>query len=244
MAMIEARGLRKTYRTLQAEVRALDGVDISVAEGEFVAIMGPSGSGKSTLLHMLGALDTPDDGEVALAGRSLAGLSASELARVRRRDVGFVFQLFNLVPVLSVAENIGLPLSLDGVRDKERDARVAELVVQLGLGPRADLLPSQISGGEQQRAAIARALVNRPKIILGDEPTGNLDRANSRDVMERLASLSDAGQTLAIVTHDPSVASFARRVVFMRDGRLVDEALPESRGSTSEILDRLSELET
>jgi ABC-type lipoprotein export system ATPase subunit len=243
MAMIVATGLRKTYRGSGTDVHALDGVDLSVRQGEFVAVMGPSGSGKSTLLHVLGALDVPDEGEVSLDGRSLLGLAPDELAEVRRRRVGFVFQLFNLVPVLTVAENIELPAALDGAKDDVRDERVSRLIDQLGLAGRRDLLPSQISGGEQQRAAIARALVNEPAVILGDEPTGNLDRASGRDVMDRFAGMSDAGQTIIIVTHDPSVASYARRVVFMQDGRLVDEVAPARRGSTSAILARLTELE-
>jgi ABC-type lipoprotein export system ATPase subunit len=243
MAIIEARGLRKTYRSDGTAVTALNGVDLTIADGEFVAVMGPSGSGKSTLLHMLGALDVPDEGEVMLEGRSLAGLPPVELARVRRRSVGFVFQLFNLVPVLTVAENVELPASLDGVSDAERAERVDRLLVQLGIDARRDLLPSQISGGEQQRAAIARALVNEPSVILGDEPTGNLDRASGRDVMARLAQMNDAGQTIVIVTHDPAVAAYARRVIFMQDGALVDEVIPQRRGSTSAILARLTELE-
>jgi putative ABC transport system ATP-binding protein len=244
MATIEARGLRKTYRTDGTEVRALDGVDLSVGDGDFVAVMGPSGSGKSTLLHMLGALDVPDEGEVIIGGRPLGGMSAGDLAEIRRRHVGFVFQLFNLVGVLTVAENVELPASLDGAKDDVRMRRVDRLLGQLGLEARSDLLPSQISGGEQQRAAIARALVNEPSVILGDEPTGNLDRASGRDVMGRLATLNDAGQTIVIVTHDPSVAAYARRVVFMEDGALVDEVSPQRRGSTGAILSRLTELES
>lgn len=225
-------------------MHALDGVDISVEEGEFVAVMGPSGSGKSTLLHVLGALDVADEGDVVLAGRQLRGLSLAQLAEVRRRSVGFVFQLFNLVPVLTVAENIELPASLDGVGDADRERRTERLLTDLGLSEKRDLLPSQLSGGEQQRAAIARALVNEPSVIFGDEPTGNLDRANGRDVMERLARMCDAGQTIVIVTHDATVAAYARRVLFMRDGRLVDQVVPQRRGSTSAILARLTSLET
>lgn len=243
MATIEAIGLRKVYRGNGADVRALDGVDLRVDGGEFVAVMGPSGSGKSTLLHMLGALDVPDEGEVVLSGRALRGLTPAELAEVRRRGVGFVFQLFNLVPVLTVAENIELPASLDGAKDDVRTARVGRLLELLGLESQRDLLPSQLSGGEQQRAAIARALVNEPSVILGDEPTGNLDRASGRDVMTRLAAMSDAGRTLVVVTHDPAVAAYARRVVFMQDGRLVDEVTSHQRGSTSAILARLEQLE-
>jgi ABC-type lipoprotein export system ATPase subunit len=244
MAMIEARGLRKTYRGHGTDVRALDGVDIVVADGEFVAIMGPSGSGKSTLLHVLGALDVPDEGDVVLGGCSLTGLSLAELAAIRRQRVGFVFQLFNLVPVLTVAENIELPAALDGAREDARRARVDALLERLDLADRRDLLPSQISGGEQQRAAIARALVNEPAAVLADEPTGNLDRRNGIEVMALLRTLNDAGQTIVLVTHDPGVAAHARRVVFMRDGRLEDEIAVTGRGSPRPILAKLAALDT
>lgn len=244
MAMIAARGLRKTYRGNGTEVRALDGVDMDVEDGEFVAIMGPSGSGKSTLLHVLGALDVPDEGEVQLGGVSLTGLTLADLAAIRRRRVGFVFQLFNLVPVLTVAENVELPAALDGRPAEERAARVDALLTQLDLADRRDLQPAQISGGEQQRAAIARALVNEPAVVLADEPTGNLDRRNGGEVMALLRGVNERGQTIVLVTHDPSVAAYARRVLFMRDGRLVDEVTPQRRGSTSAILGRLTALES
>jgi putative ABC transport system ATP-binding protein len=243
MAMIEARGLRKTYRGSGAEVRALDGVDVDVDEGEFVAIMGPSGSGKSTLLHVLGALDVADEGDVRLAGVSLAGRSLAELAAVRRQQVGFVFQLFNLVGVLTVAENVELPAALDGTKEGVRAERVDALLRQLDLDDRRDLLPAQISGGEQQRAAIARALVNEPAVVLADEPTGNLDRRNGAEVMALLRDVNDRGQTIVLVTHDPTVAAHARRVVFMRDGRLEDELAVPRRGSPAAILTKLAALD-
>jgi putative ABC transport system ATP-binding protein len=241
---IEARGLRKTYRTGDSVVHALDGVDLRVGVGEFLAVMGPSGSGKSTLLHVLGALDTADEGEVILGGRSLSGLSRKELALVRRREVGFVFQFFNLVPVLTIEENVLLPASLDRSRPEGLDARLAGLLDLLGISDQRDKLPAQVSGGEQQRAAIARALVNEPAVVLADEPTGNLDRASGGDVMSLLRRLNESGKTVVVVTHDPGVASFARRVVFVRDGHLVDEAVLDSTEDKRAVLERLVQFET
>lgn len=243
MGTIVARGLRKTYRSDGAAVHALDGVDISVGSGEFVAIMGPSGCGKSTLLHMLGALDDPDSGEVALGDRQLTGLGRADLALVRRRSVGFVFQFFNLVPVLTVEENVVLPASLDGVSRDEYSRRASDLLDVFGLTDRRDLLPAQISGGEQQRAAIARALINEPDVLLADEPTGNLDRASGADVMRLFRDLNTRGQTIVIVTHDPAVASQASRVLFMRDGSLVDERRITERGDPTQVLEALARFE-
>ena len=240
--MIDATGLQKVYRTEGAETRALDGVDLRVEAGEFVAVMGPSGSGKSTLLHMLGGLDTPDDGRVLVGGRDLGVLSRNELAEFRRREVGVVFQAFNLVPVLTVEENILLPASLD--RRRRRHERVVELLSRFGLGPHRNKLPSQLSGGEQQRTAIARALVNEPAVLLADEPTGNLDRTSGAALMDLLAQLHTDGQTIIVVTHDPVVAARARRVVFMRDGRLVDELELSSAKASELLVARLVELET
>jgi putative ABC transport system ATP-binding protein len=237
---VEGRGLYKSYRTADTAVRALDGVDIAVARGEFVAIMGPSGSGKSTLLHVLGALDSPDAGEVAIAGRSLANMTRDDLALVRRREVGFVFQFFNLVPVLTLEENVALPASLDGRRRGDPHGRVDELLELLEIADRRDKLPSQLSGGEQQRTAIARALVNEPSILLADEPTGNLDHVSGMQVMTMFRKLNDAGRAIVVVTHDPGVASFAQRVVFVRDGRIVDET---TDGDRRAVLERLVGLE-
>lgn len=242
-AAIEAQGLRKTYRTTGTAVEALRGVDLEVDQGEFVAVMGPSGSGKSTLLHLAGGLDIPDGGRIVLDGVDLRTLSRRELARVRRRHVGFVFQFFNLVPILTVVENVELPALLDGRREasfREHRDRVLEL---LGLGGLRDKLPGQLSGGEQQRVAMARALINEPALLLTDEPTGNLDRATGQDVMGQLRRLHAEGQTILLVTHDPAVASHAERVVFMRDGLLVDEARLTAPGETSAVLSRLVQLE-
>jgi putative ABC transport system ATP-binding protein len=237
---IEARGLKKSYATSGSVVRALDGIDIDVESGAFVAVMGPSGSGKSTLLHVLGALDTADEGEVRLAGRSLTGLSCKELALIRRHEVGFVFQFFNLVPVLTAEENALLPATLDGGGPEHARARLEVLFAMLDITEQRDKLPAQLSGGEQQRAAIARALINDPAVVLADEPTGNLDRASGDHVMSLLRRLHDDGKTVVVVTHDPGVASFADRVVFVRDGKIVDEATGEKRA----LLERMVELES
>jgi len=243
VALIEARGLRKTYSGDGVDVRALDGVDLDVGAGESVAIMGPSGSGKSTLLHVLGALDTADEGSVMLDGRNLAGLGRADLADVRRESVGIVFQFFNLVPVLTVLENVSLPAVLDGASESGARERAESLLAQLGLDEESSKLPAQLSGGEQQRAAIARALINEPAVVLADEPTGNLDRTSGAEVMALLRDVNERGQTLVLVTHDPAVAAHARRVVFMRDGKLEDEIAVTGRGSPRPILAKLAALE-
>jgi putative ABC transport system ATP-binding protein len=243
VALIEARGLRKTYSGDGVDVRALDGVDLDVAAGEYVAVMGPSGSGKSTLLHVLGALDIADDGTVVLDGRALSGLGRTELADVRRELVGIVFQFFNLVGVLTVLENVSLPAVLGGSSDTQARERAAALLAQLGLDDVSGKVPSQLSGGEQQRAAIARALINEPSVVLADEPTGNLDRRSGAEVMALLQDVHDRGQTIVLVTHDPAVAAHARRVVFMRDGKLEDEIAVTGRGSPRPILAKLAALE-
>jgi putative ABC transport system ATP-binding protein len=233
---IEARGLKKEY----GSTTALAGVDATVASGEMVAVMGPSGCGKSTLLHLLGGLDTPTAGEVLLDGRALSSLSHRELALVRRRHVGFVFQAFNLVPVLTVEENVGLPAAIDGRGAHER---VDELLSSLGLSDHRRQLPSELSGGEQQRTAIARALVNEPVVLLADEPTGNLDRKTGAEVMSILCRLNAEGQTTLVVTHDPAIACHAGRVLLMRDGLILGEVQVPVRGDPAQLLPRLVELE-
>lgn len=243
MTAIVAKDLWKTYRADGTAVHALAGVDLTVDEGEFVAVMGPSGSGKSTLLHIVGGLDTPDEGTVMLDGRDLSGLTRKELAAIRRRHIGFVFQFFNLVPVLTVEENVALPAALDGMKESEYAEHLDEIFGLFGISEHRDKLPSQLSGGEQQRVAVARALVNRPAVVLADEPTGNLDRGSGADVMGLLRKLHKEGQTIVVVTHDPSVASFAQRVVFMRDGELVDETRLRTPGKTSAVLSKLVKLE-
>ncbi len=224
--IIETKDLQKQYRMGDVVVEALKGVDFTVHEGEFVAIMGPSGSGKSTLLHLLGGLDLASDGEVFLADRRLTSLRDTAITIMRRRHVGFVFQFFNLLPTLTAAENVALPLLLDGQSAKGSATRVTETLEQVNMGNRAEHMPDQLSGGEQQRVAIARALITDPEILLADEPTGNLDSSSGEHVLAILRrACDDAGQTIVIVTHNPTAAAFADRVVFLQDGALVHEIL-------------------
>jgi ABC-type lipoprotein export system ATPase subunit len=217
--LLELRGVSKAYRQGAQEVRALDEADLHVAAGEFVAVVGPSGSGKSTLLHLAGGLDQPDGGTVHLGGRDLASLSLGDRARLRRREVGFVFQFFHLLPTLTVAENVELPLLLDGGRD--RADKVVALLERLGIAHRAHHRPAALSGGEMQRTAIARALVSSPSIVLADEPTGNLDSATGAIILDVLAEVVvDAGAACVMVTHDTAAAARAHRVLRVTDGRL------------------------
>ena len=221
-ALIEARDLVKTYRLGQVDVAALRGVDVDVGAGEFIAITGPSGSGKSTLMHILGCLDTPTSGTYRLDGEDVSGLSGKRLAQVRNRKVGFVFQTFNLMPRLTVEENVALPLKYrGGVPRGERRARALRLLERLGLTPRVGHRPDELSGGERQRVAIARALVGEPAILMADEPTGNLDSASGAEVLQTFAELHGAGHTIVLVTHDSNVAARAERVIQMSDGRVV-----------------------
>ena len=218
--LLEAVGLRKRYAMGEVSVEALRGVDFVVKRGEFVAIMGPSGSGKSTLLHLLGGLDDPTDGEVLLAGQPLAQLSDDRLTLIRRRQVGFVFQFFNLLPTLTAAENVALPLLIDGRRLEDYEERIADLLALVGLADRAGHRPDQLSGGEQQRVAIARAFVNDPEVVLADEPTGNLDSAAGEEILRLLRRMRDEkGQTIVMVTHNEHAAEYADRIVRLRDGR-------------------------
>ena len=220
-AVFSAHGLARSYLLGDAEVRALDGVDLEIGAGELVVVAGPSGSGKSTLLHLLGALDAPDAGRVAVEGRDLAALTERERTLLRRRRLGFVFQAFHLVPVLSALENVELPLVVDGVGARERRARATATLESVGLGARLGHRPDRLSGGERQRVAIARALVHRPRAVLADEPTGNLDSVNAGRVFDLLAGLGrEAGATIVVATHDPSLVARAGRVVRLRDGRI------------------------
>jgi putative ABC transport system ATP-binding protein len=222
--LLEARGLVKRYEA-GAVAAALNGVDFAVGPGEFVAIMGPSGCGKSTLLHLLGGLDKPTAGEVYLRGRRTDTLNEAQRAVLRRDEIGFVFQFFNLVGNFSVADNVDMPALLAGRSRAEARQRRATLLEELGIGDKADKVPAQLSGGERQRVALARALINRPAVLLADEPTGNLDTANTREVLALLNRYHQAGQTIVLVTHDPQVASIADRVVTMRDGQIVEDRL-------------------
>ena len=222
-SVLRARGLRKHYGKGEGLVRAVDGVDLDVAPGETVAVMGPSGCGKSTLLHLLGGLDRPSGGEVWLAGRRIDDIGEKALARMRRTDVGFVFQAFHLMEELTAVENVELSALLAGRSPRAARRRAEELLEQVGLADRARFLPSALSGGQRQRVAIARALSNEPLVVLADEPTGNLDSAATLDVLRLFESLHEAGQTLVIVTHDERIAATADRLISMRDGAFVDE---------------------
>lgn len=213
--------LARTYATNGAPVDALRGVDLSVYRGEFVAIMGPSGCGKSTLLHLMGGLDRPTTGEIYLLGRRVDGLSETAWARMRRAHIGFVFQFFNLIGNLTAADNIELPALVHGLSSTEARERRVELMEALAIQGRESASPVVLSGGEQQRVALGRALINRPAVLLADEPTGNLDSSSARDVLDLLRKYSDAGQTILMVTHDREVASAAHRLVHMRDGQIV-----------------------
>ena len=219
VSLLRLEGVRKGFRRGREEVLALDGVDLCLDAGGFTALVGPSGSGKSTLLHLAGGLDKPDDGRILLEERDLSTLSASERAQLRRRQVGLVFQFFHLIPTLTVTENVELPLVLDGART--RNGRVGELLDRVGLSHRTDHLPGELSGGEMQRAAIARALVAKPQLLLADEPTGNLDSATGAEILDLLCrTVSEEGTALLMVTHDLGAAGKAKQVLHLRDGRL------------------------
>ena len=233
--IIELRRLSKRFRQGDQEVRALDEVTLEVARGSFVSVMGPSGSGKSTLLHLIGGLDRPAGGEIAIAGRLLSGMSDDEVTIFRRRHIGFVFQFFNLLPTLSAEENVALPLLLDGARGAEARARARAMLERVALGERRTHRPDQLSGGEMQRVAIARALVIEPLVLLADEPTGNLDSRSAEDILGLVQrSHDEAGQTVILVTHDERAAAHGDRLVTLRDGRIVGDVRQEpARGFSS-----------
>jgi putative ABC transport system ATP-binding protein len=221
--VLRARGLRKEYGKGEGLVRAVDGVDLDVVAGETVAVMGPSGCGKSTLLHLLGGLDRPSGGAVSLNGRRIDDIGEKALARMRRTDVGFVFQAFHLMEELTAVENVELSALLAGRSPRAARRRAVDLLEQVGLADRARFLPSTLSGGQRQRVAIARALSNEPLVVLADEPTGNLDSAATLDVLQLFENLHESGQTLVVVTHDARIAATADRLISMRDGAFVDE---------------------
>jgi putative ABC transport system ATP-binding protein len=222
-ALIELDQVTRTYRMGDVDVHALRGVSLTVEKGEFVAIMGASGSGKSTLMNLIGCLDRPNSGRYLLEGQDVSKQSRAELARTRNHTLGFVFQSFNLLARTSAVENVELPLLYAGLGAKARRTRALEALAHVGLGDRVDHLPSQLSGGQQQRVAIARALVNRPRVLLADEPTGALDTATSLEVMALLQSLGSTGITVVLVTHENDIATYARRVVLMRDGQVLKD---------------------
>jgi putative ABC transport system ATP-binding protein len=235
--VIETTGLTRVYGIGDAEVRALDGVDLQVQQGEFVALMGPSGSGKSTLMNILGCLDRPTDGQYLLDGEDVSQLSRAELAEVRNRAIGFVFQSYNLLPRLSAVKNVMLPLLYnvdDHPTPDERYERAVAALEAVGLGDRMHHRPNELSGGQQQRVAIARAVINRPSLLLADEPTGNLDTRSSVEIMELLHQLHGEGATIVMVTHEPDIAAHAGRVICVRDGRIV----PDGHEGVESCLDR------
>jgi len=234
--VVETRNLEKVYRMGDLEVRALRGVSLTIAAGDFVAVMGASGSGKSTFMNLIGCLDRPTRGSYRMAGRDVGKLSRDQLARVRGEQIGFVFQGFNLLPRTNALENVELPLLYQGIGSKERHRRAAEALERVGLGDRLDHTPAQLSGGQQQRVAIARALVNRPTLLLADEPTGNLDSRTSVEVMGIFQELNEQGLTVLLVTHEPDIAEHARRVVTFKDGLLLSDLTPPRRRLAREEL--------
>jgi putative ABC transport system ATP-binding protein len=241
--ILETRQLTRIYRNNGTEVHALRGVDLAVRNGEMVAVMGPSGCGKSTLLHLLGGLDSPTSGEVHINGQRIDTMNEAQRAVLRRREVGFVFQAFNLIGNLSVRDNIELPALVAGLSASQARQRLAALLEDLGISDKSRNIPAQLSGGEKQRVALARALVNQPTILLADEPTGNLDSQTALEVLRLLRQTHKQGQTILLVTHDPNVASLAQRVVFMKDGRIINETVLRERDDTKTLLVELLDME-
>jgi putative ABC transport system ATP-binding protein len=232
VSALDMRGVRKTFEAENAPVRALRGVDLSIPQGDFVALMGPSGCGKSNLLNLVAGLDTPDEGQISVAGEEVTGRTGDDLARLRRRHIGFVFQFFNLLEGMTVLENVALPAVIAGRRRKMAETRARDLLDLLGIGDKAAAVPGVLSGGQRQRLAIARALANEPTLLLADEPTGALDSAGGEEIIELLRRLHGSGQTIVLVTHDADVAGAAARIVRMRDGRILNSAPEPERGET------------
>jgi len=221
--MIELKNVSKRYLRGAQEVLALRDVSLNIKKGEFLSVMGASGSGKSTLLNLVGGLDQPTSGEIFIDGRPLHGISDYELTLIRRRRVGFIFQFFNLLPILTAVENVSLPLLLEGTPYPEARPKALKLLEQVGLGARTEHRPEQLSGGEMQRVAIARALISDPAVLLADEPTGNLDSQTSEEIFMLLKNLNDQGQTIVLVTHDPRAAAYGSRIITLKDGALSDD---------------------
>jgi putative ABC transport system ATP-binding protein len=243
MSIIRTESLTKVYGTPDQPIYALDQINLAVEDGEFLAIMGPSGSGKSTLLYLLGGLDQPSSGKVWLRDADMTTLNDDALSRLRRESLGFVFQFFNLVPVLTARENAAMPLILDGVGRDEAMKRADEALARVGLSDRGSHRPSELSGGQQQRTALARALIAKPAVILADEPTGNLDSRSSDEIVQMLRQTVDEWkQTMILVTHDPRVAAYADRIVFLKDGKIVDDNRLKGQGKAEQIREQLSKM--
>lgn len=226
--LVELTNICKYYSSGEAQVRALDGIDLTIHQGELLSILGPSGSGKSTLMNILGCLDKPTNGEYQLDGKDVAQLSANELAAIRNQRIGFVFQSFNLLEYASALDNVALPLVYSGVKAKQRRERAAQLLEQVGLGDRLDHKPNQLSGGQKQRVAIARALVNDPQIIFADEPTGALDSKSGAEIEALFNQLHSEGRTLILVTHDNALAQRTKRIITIKDGKIISDCVPSS----------------
>ena len=218
--IIKLQDVKKEYLMGDSTINALDGVNVAINKGDFIAIIGPSGSGKSTMMNMVGALDMPTSGKIFLDGKNVAQMHESDLAQIRGRKIGFIFQTFNLIPTLTALENVSLPMMFQGTGKKERTRKAMELLEKVGLGDRENHLPSELSGGQRQRVAIARSLANNPDVILADEPTGNLDSKTGKEILELFVELNKEGKTIIIVTHDDDVAKKARKVLKMKDGKL------------------------
>lgn len=241
MPILHTESLTKVYGAASQPIYALNNLNLAVEEGEFLAVMGPSGSGKSTALYLMGGLEQPSSGKVWLRDQDISALNDEALSRIRRESLGFVFQFFNLIPVLTAAENVAIPLILDGVPRSEALKRATDSLNRVGLAERASHRPSELSGGQQQRTALARALVTNPAVVLADEPTGNLDSRSSDEVVQMLREAVDKwGQTLVLVTHDPRVAAYADRIVFLKDGKVVDENWLKGEGKADQIREQLN----
>src|SRR5512135_2857662 len=243
MSLVELRDVSKIYHLGDEEIRALDNITLDIDEGEFISIIGPSGSGKSTLMHILGCLDSPTHGTIKLDGMMIQDASSRQLAAIRNRKIGFVFQFFNLLPKLSVLQNVELPMIYSGISSRERRERAMTALKMVELENRSKHRPTQLSGGQQQRVAIARALVNRPKIVFADEPTGNLDSRTSVEIMDIFQRLNGEGLTIVLVTHEPDIAQFAKRTIEFRDGKIRKDVLIASRPVAAEVLKNMPTLE-
>jgi putative ABC transport system ATP-binding protein len=240
MQLVRTESITKTYGDAAQPVHAVQDISLAVDDGEFLAVMGPSGSGKSTLLYLLGGLERPTNGTVLLRDQDLSKLNDDALSRLRRTQMGFVFQFYNLIPVLTAKENVAMPLILDGVSRAEALKRADEVLNKVGVADRSTHRPAELSGGQQQRVALARALVTDPALILGDEPTGNLDSRAGEEVVQLLRRAADDwGRTVILVTHDPRIAAYADRIVFLRDGQIVDENRLKGQGNANEIREQL-----